>query len=94
MRIVESIEQMIMSDTQSPRTHLFIVRVWLEDLGDGKAEWRGQLKYVISGEVRYFREWNNLITILQELLTEPKDAIKDAYKNLPESQKSNSTCLD
>jgi hypothetical protein len=54
-----------------------MVRVWFEDLGDGKTEWRGQVKHVMSGEVRYFREWPNLVTILQEMLTEPEDAKKD-----------------
>ena len=46
-----------------------MVRVWLEDLGNGKAEWRGQVKHVMSGEVRYFRDWATLIkhitTVLQ-----------------------------
>ncbi len=50
------------------RTHLFMVRIWLEDLGGGKAEWRGQVKHVLSGEVRYFREWPMLVKILQEAL--------------------------
>lgn len=51
------------------RSYLFMVRVWLEDLGNGKAEWRGQVKHVMSGEVRYFRDWATLIkhitTVLQ-----------------------------
>ena len=25
-----------------PHTHLFTVRMWLEELGDGKTEWRGK----------------------------------------------------
>ena len=57
--------------------HLFMVRVWLENLGEGKTEWRGKVKHVMSGEVRYFREWPNLITILQEMVTELEDANKD-----------------
>jgi hypothetical protein len=61
----------------SDKSYLFMVRVWFEDLGDGKTEWRGQVKHVMSGEVRYFREWPNLVTILQEMLTEPEDAKKD-----------------
>jgi hypothetical protein len=62
---------MIIVNTQRPRTHLFMVRVWLEDLGDGKTEWRGQLKYVMSGEVRYFREWQTLLDYLQAMPHSP-----------------------
>jgi hypothetical protein len=43
-------------DTAQPpaRTQLFTVRMWLEDLGAGQAEWRGELHHVVSGETRYF----------------------------------------
>lgn len=51
----------------SRKSHLFMVRVWLEDLGDGKTEWRGQVKHVLSGEVRYFREWPMLLAYLREM---------------------------
>jgi hypothetical protein len=73
----ENIEQMIMSDTQRPQTHLFTVRVWLADLGDGRAEWRGQVRHVISGRVRYFRDWPSLTTIVQEMLAGPEEAAQD-----------------
>ena len=39
------------------RTHLFTVRLWLEDLGEGQTEWRGEVHEVLSGERRYFRDW-------------------------------------
>jgi len=50
------------------RSHLFTVRLWLEDLGEGRAEWRGKVQHVTSGEVRYFRDWATLIAALQEML--------------------------
>jgi hypothetical protein len=50
------------------QTHLFTVRVWLEDLGAGQREWRGEVHDVVSGERRYFREWPALITSLRALL--------------------------
>jgi hypothetical protein len=53
------------------------VRVWTEDLGAGRTEWRGKVKYVMSGELRYFRDWSNLITILQEMLAELEEAAQD-----------------
>ncbi len=42
--------------------------MWLEYLGDGKTEWRGQVKHVLSGEVRYFRDWQNMIEIVSKML--------------------------
>ncbi len=54
-------------DYHRPRTHLFMVRVWMEDLGEGKTEWRGRVHAVASGELRYFRDWQTLITYLQTM---------------------------
>jgi hypothetical protein len=48
--------------------HLFTVRLWMEDLGEGRAEWRGQLQHVLSGETHYFREWPALIAVLLAML--------------------------
>jgi hypothetical protein len=53
---------------QQPRSYLFTVRLWLEELGNGKSEWRGKVQQVTSGEVRYFRDWSTLIVFLQMLL--------------------------
>lgn len=49
-------------------SHLFTVRLWQEELGNGQAEWRGKVQHVTSGEVRYFREWSKLLAVLIELL--------------------------
>ena len=67
-----------MNDVQHPRTHLFMVRVWLESLGESKTECRGRVQHVTSSEVRYFQGWPMLIMILQELSVRPEDVIKDA----------------
>ena len=64
---------MTLSDTQRPRTHLFTVRVRIEHQGDGKTEWRGQVKQVMSGEVQYFRDWTTLISYLTAMLPKVKD---------------------
>jgi hypothetical protein len=50
------------------RMHLFTVRVWLEELGAGQTEWRGEVRDVVSGEVRYFRDWPTLVTLVQAML--------------------------
>jgi hypothetical protein len=65
-----------MDNAQPPtRTHLFTVRVWLEELGAGQTEWRGEVHSVVSGEVRYFRDWATLVALLQAML--PKQAGAD-----------------
>jgi len=63
-----------MDDEQHPhRTHLFTVRLWLETLGGGQAEWRGQVRHVGTGETVYFREWPGLLDFLQTTLSTPGD---------------------
>ncbi|MFN8493473.1 MAG: hypothetical protein U0350_38090 [Caldilineaceae bacterium] len=47
-----------------PPTHLFTVRLWMEEFGHGEGEVRIQVKHVLSGETHYFREWEPLITYL------------------------------
>jgi hypothetical protein len=44
------------------------LRVWLEALGDGRSEWRGQVTYVLTGETHYFRQWDQLQKILRHCL--------------------------
>jgi hypothetical protein len=53
---------------QQHQSHLFTLRVWLEDLGDGRAEWRGQVQHVLSGETHYFRQWETLVALLLAML--------------------------
>jgi hypothetical protein len=38
-------------------SQLFTLRIWVEDVGDGCHEIRGQIKHVTTGEAAYFREW-------------------------------------
>ena len=53
---------------QHYHSHLFTVRVWREDLGQDQFEWRGKAQHMTSGEVFYFREWQDLIVRLKSLL--------------------------
>jgi hypothetical protein len=66
---------MINEDRAKPtrHSHLFTVRLWLEELGDGQSEWRGQVQHVLSGETRYFREWASLGEVLAGLVAELED---------------------
>ena len=55
-------------DQTHQRTHLFTLRLWAEALGDGQIEWRGKVQHVLSGQTRYFRDWEALIAYLQDML--------------------------
>ena len=44
-----------------PRSHLFTVRVWREELAEDQLEWRGKVQHVSSGEAFYFRQWPELV---------------------------------
>lgn len=52
------------------RSHLFTVRLWVEEFDDDQAEVRVQVKHVLSGETRYFRDWSLLMTYLLTKLRE------------------------
>jgi len=57
-------------DTQSPpRSQLFSVRVWREELAENQHEWRGKVQHVASGEASYFRDWDGLLMYLKEMLS-------------------------
>jgi hypothetical protein len=70
-------------DRTSPSltSHLFTVRIWREELGGGRIEWRGKVQYVLSGEARYFREWGDLIAFVREQVgdqTQTTSSVDDA----------------
>ena len=50
------------------RTHLFLVRLWIEELGEGQTEWRGRAQNITSGDAAYFRDWDGLVATLGKLL--------------------------
>ena len=54
-------------------SHLFTIRLWLEELSDSRSEWRGQVQLVASGETRYFRNWEALVAHLNDMLAESGD---------------------
>jgi hypothetical protein len=39
-------------------------------MGENRVEVRGEVRHVLSGELRYFREWDSLITYLAEKVCE------------------------
>jgi hypothetical protein len=46
-----------------PRSHLFAVRLWKEDVAGG-FEYRGSVRDVVSGAFRGFRDWSDLAAFL------------------------------
>ena len=56
--------------SQHPRSHLFTVRVWKEEIGTDQTEWRGKVQLLTNGDVRYFREWSTLVPLLLTMLSE------------------------
>lgn len=62
----------------------FIVRVWLEELGEGQTEWRGRVQDVLSGRITFFRGWDRLApTILEMLANRTRDPGSASGEDLP-----------
>jgi len=61
---------------QKPRSYLFTIRVWQEEIHTGQIEWRGKVQLLTSGEVCYFRNWETLVPLLLKQLVE-SDAESD-----------------
>ncbi len=59
---------MMNTEKNTIQSQLFTVRVWCEELSNGRFEIRGQVKHVPSGESGYFREWADLLTFLTRRL--------------------------
>lgn len=53
---------------QSTSSHLFTLRMWLEDLGSGQKDWRGKVQHVSSGDALYFRDWQILESFVEKIL--------------------------
>jgi hypothetical protein len=77
MVVQQSIQGKIAMPTErlSAPSHLFAVRLWLEESADSKIRWRGQVKHVLSGEVHYFRSPETLCTILLAMLSSDPSSI-------------------
>jgi hypothetical protein len=61
------------ADISTQRSHLFMLRLWLENLGDGHADWRGKVLYVNNGEACYFRDWQTLEAFMEKLFHKEKN---------------------
>ena len=46
-------------------SQLFTLRVWLEDVGHGRAELRGILTHVLTGKTGYLRDCTTLVRLIE-----------------------------
>ncbi len=65
-------------ERQHPHSHRFTLRIWEEALGEGKAEWRGRVQEIDSGETAFFRDWPGLIATLTRMTGGPASVEKAA----------------
>ncbi|MFZ1752438.1 MAG: hypothetical protein WAU10_01795 [Caldilineaceae bacterium] len=68
--------------TDRPHDPLYTLRLWPEVLDAEHWEWRGELKDLNTGEVRYFRRWSEVVELLVEMLgetTESPDVQHESY---------------
>jgi len=53
------------------RSEQFVIYLWREEAAEvaacAVAEWRGRMRHVISGEIRFFHDWDTFIGGLTEL---------------------------
>lgn len=59
--------------TRSPPTVLFTLRLWQEALGNERCEWRGEIKNLSTGEVRYFRTWDEIGVLIPPMLCDYRE---------------------
>jgi len=58
--------------TEMPRPPPAIVmtlRLWQEVIDPQQSEWRGEIKNLATGEVRYFRAWGEIAEIVANMLS-------------------------
>lgn len=57
-----------LENIEMPRSRLFLVRLWREQLDGDTTEWRGQVLAPLTGQELYFRGWDGLVTVLEKML--------------------------
>ncbi len=72
--------------TDRPPAPLYTLRLWPEVLDAEHWEWRGELKDLNTGEVRYFRRWSEVVELLAEMLViESPDVQHESYPSKGEN---------
>lgn len=53
-------------------SNFFTLRMWMENLERSGQEWRGQIHSITTGEVRYFRDWDTLVSHIKSMIVKNK----------------------
>ena len=53
---------------RSPPTVILTLRLWHEPVGPDQGEWRGEIKNLSTGEIRYFRRWDEIATLARRMM--------------------------
>ena len=61
---------------EKTNSQLFTLRLWVEDVENGRKEIRGTLKHVLTGETRHFRDWPTLIHNLEAVYSSDKPCLR------------------
>ena len=64
---------------EGARAQMFTLRVWVEDVGNGRTEIRGALKHLLTGETHHFREWSTLIRHLETTFTSEESHLESGF---------------
>ena len=63
------------SDDSWSQSQLFTIRVWYEQFDAEQREVRMQVRHVLSGETRYFRDWTAVTTYMVSKLEAPRSEV-------------------
>jgi hypothetical protein len=55
------------STAQAP-SHLFLLRLWPQGSGEGRAEWCGKVQHIMTGESHRFLGWPMMVELLSAML--------------------------
>lgn len=67
--------------TWQPHSSLFTIRLWPAACSEASQEVRMQVRHVLSGETRYFRDWAQLADYLEQKLHEVNEARLEKGEN-------------
>ena len=58
-------------------SHIFTIRVWMEELEEGRLECRGRLHHGPRGPARHFQGWAALVDLMNDMVQDLEDEQSD-----------------
>lgn len=62
-------------------SQFFLVRLWSDPAGEGKAEWHGRLQHVLSGEAHSFGNLAMLLDVLIAVLPAASPDVEELHEH-------------